>query len=308
MKAQKTLQLMKTSSIAIINVLAIFVTISATAQSRQIVDPNGPLARRTGIITQNDGVYADGLPENEFRMSANATIISPCRIITNFHVAFGKSKRVNPTTKVEKVVFFKKIEKGHEVNFSFGVDANGNFKRTMKARVIAFDNFSKTDAGLRGDQTLLELEECLDEKEFAQLDLSMAEAKTPVPVGELMTVSVGLDEDGKHRVFVQQGCRSAVLTLHTGTFPANCESVPGMSGSLIYEMGADNQWHWTGMVANGSRAGGLVAVNAKAISEFFAKYSIDTPVGILPLANEDRGPQSTQSAALGAGGGKVTVQ
>lgn len=305
MKAHTKVQMMKNTTNSIITILAIFVTVSANAQERKPVDPSGPFAKRAGLVRQLDSVYEQGLPANEMKIVGDATIISPCRIITNYHVAFGKSKK----TDTKKTVMVKNRSKGHEVNFAFDIDKNGQFKRTVKAKVIGFANYMTTAAGILGDMAVLELETCLDQKEYAQLDLAMAETTSDVPVGALMTVSTGLSADGKNQVLVQQGCRSEVVTPIDGLFMANCESVAGMSGSAIYEMGSDKRWHWTGLttmrtVDKGEV--GLIAINAKTIANFFNQSFGEVPMAIAPMALDDRQPQSTQ--AFASASGKVTVQ
>jgi hypothetical protein len=298
---------MVVTSKVILSIVTIFVTVSAPAQERLPVNPAGPLARRAGEVTQLESVYSDSLPADQLRLAGNATIISPCRIITNYHVAFGKAKKVG----TERVVFVKDRAKGHEVNFAFDLDQSGHFRRNVKAKVIGFDTFVKSDAGVLGDMAVLELETCLDQKEYAQLDLAMADARSDVPVGALMTVSIGQDDNGKNQVLVQEGCSSAKLTTLIGTFVADCESVPGMSGSAVYEKGKDKKWYWTGLTAKGTveKDGktGIIAINAKTIAAFFNKAFGEVPVGIAVMASDDRNPQSTQSAMANTGG-KVTVQ
>lgn len=256
--------MMKNTSNKIITILAIFLTVCAEAQERRPVDPSGPFARRAGQITQLDSAYDKPLSKNEVRTVGNATIISPCRLITNYHVAFGKSNM----TDNFKAVMIKNRAIGHEVNFSFDIDKAGNFNRTLKAKVVGFANFIKSDAGVLGDIAVLELETCLDETEYCQLDLTMAESRSDVPVGALMTVSTAVDAKGRNYVLVQEGCKSEEVTPIDGLFVANCEAEGGMSGSAIYEMGADKKWHWTGLHAAGNEGNRTIAINAKRISEF----------------------------------------
>lgn len=136
-------------------------TVSAQVSLRKPVDPNNPFAKRSGFVTQVSSVYAQGLPANERALVGNATIISPCRIITNYHVAFGKSKNV----ETDKIVLTKNRAKGHEVNFAFDLDAKSNeFKRMVKAKVVVFANFINSDRGMLSDMAVLELENCLDQK------------------------------------------------------------------------------------------------------------------------------------------------
>lgn len=278
---------MKYSASVIVSGLAIFLTASAGAEVRKPVDPNGQFARRAGQITQLPSVYEQGLPANEIRGAGNATIISSCRIITNYHVVFGKSKRKD----TNKIVMINNRAKGHEVNFAFDIDENGQFKRTVKAKVVGFANYMTTPAGTLGDMAVLELETCLDEKEYAQLDLSMAESRSEVPAGSLMTVSIGQTANGKNQVLVQEGCKSEIVTPIDGLFMANCESVPGMSGSAVYEMGRDKNWHWTGLTTKGTvdhGEVGLIAISAKTIASFLRQSFSEVRKAIAPMARDAR--------------------
>ncbi|CAN5613581.1 hypothetical protein BH10BDE1_BH10BDE1_08480 [soil metagenome] len=305
MKAHTKVQMMKNTTNSIITILAIFVTVSANAQERKVADPSGPFARRAGQVTQLASTYDQALPVNERALIGNATIISPCRIITNYHVAFGKSKKED----TKKIVMVKNRAKGHEVNFEFDLDSSGKFRRAVKAKVVGFANYMNTAAGTLGDMAVLEMETCLDQKEYAQLDLAMADSKSDVPVGALMTVSSGKSADGKNQILVQQGCKSEVVTPIDGLFMSNCEVVGGMSGSAVYEMGSDKKWHWTGLTTlrtGDSSDTRLVAINAKTIASFFNQSFGEVPMAIAPMALDDRQPQSQQAMANTSG--KVTVQ
>ena len=90
-----------------------------------------------------------------------------------------------------------------------------------------------------------------------------------------MTVSAQQDSRGNTEIVVQQGCKSFEATPVDGLFLADCEVVPGMSGSAVYEMGADKKWRWTGLATkHRSDAAGtkvMLAINAKTIAQFFHK-------------------------------------
>ena len=164
---------------------------------------------------------------------------------------------------------------GHEVNFAFDLDQKtSQFKRNVKAKVVGFANYIDSRRGMLGDMAVLELESCLDQKEYEQLDLLMADSTADVPVGALKTVSVSRDASGRNQILVQEGCNSLDGTPVDGLFIANCEAVPQMSGSAVYEMGKDRKWHWTGltMIKSNDDDGNnvLVAINAKTIAKFLA--------------------------------------
>lgn len=266
-------------------------TVSAQQSLRKPADPSNAFAKRSGFVTQLNAVYEQALPPNEQALVGNATIISPCRIITNYHVAFGKSKNVD----TKKIVLTKNRAKGHEVNFAFDLDAkSGDFRRNVKAKVIGFANYINSTRGMLGDMAVLELETCLDQKEYEQLDLSMATSAKDYPVGTLMTVSAQQDERGRNQILVQQGCKSIEGTPVDGLFIADCETVPGMSGSAVYEMGSDKKWHWTGLSTQASvdprGITVMIAINAKTIAGFFTQTFGEVPLTIPSLA--ERKPQS----------------
>jgi hypothetical protein len=135
----------------------------------------------------------------------------------------------------------------------------------------------------------------------------MADSRTEVPVGALMTVSTGIGADGRYQVFAQEGCKSEAVTPIGGLFIADCQSLPGMSGSLVYEKGADTKWHWTGLHARGNANNGMIAIGAKTIAEFFVQSFGEVPMAMGSIANDDRSPQSLQQAMANTSG-KVTVQ
>jgi hypothetical protein len=195
--------------------------------------------------------------------------ISSCHIITNYHVAFGFAKN----TETNKVRLFKNRAIGHEVNVAFELDGkSGEFKKFLRAKVAGFANFIADNRGIRGDMAVLQLERCMDPKDYPNLTLEMAESKSDVPVGDLMTVSTEPDAKGNNLVLVQQGCKSDAMSAIDGLFVANCDAVSGMSGSLVYELGPDNNWHWAGLVtsriAGDDDKVGLIAINAKTIAAF----------------------------------------
>jgi hypothetical protein len=241
-------------------------------QNRKSVDPNEALAKRSGRIGQLESVYRDPLPPGEIPLFANATIISPCRIITNVHVAFGKSIE----TASGKITLFRERSVGHQVNFAFDVDANtGQFRQEMRATVVAFGNYIRTPRGGLGDIAVLDLARCLDQSEYKALDLRMARTESDVPTGMLMSVSAEQGADGRTRILVEKGCRSEAVTPVDGLFFSNCEAAQGMSGSAVYERDADGAWYWTGLTSQRGRTensdAALVAINARTIERFLEK-------------------------------------
>ena len=146
----------------------------------------------------------------------------------------------------------------------------GHRRTRMGVRDRPYRSLPYPDRGQLGDLAVLELETCLDQKEFEQLDLSMADSTKDVPVGTLMTVSAQQDDNGRTQIVVQQGCKSLEATPVDGLFIADCAAVPGMSGSLVYEMGSDKKWHWTGVTTTGCAHHRPVRLNwAKLLKRVF---------------------------------------
>ncbi len=235
---------------------------SASAQNRKSVDPRGAFAKLTGHLTQIDGPL--GPYGNGFIVGADG-----CHVLTNFHVAFGKS--TDGETGVVQLVDNFKI--GHAVDFSFELDAkSGKFSKTVKAKVVEFGNYEAgTSRGFLGDIALLRLETCAG-KDYGHLEIDRpADGKT-LPTGMLMTVSAGRNTAGKNEILIEEGCRSESMTPVTGMILSNCEAVPGMSGSMLLEQGADKKWRVVGIttdrnvLSDGTKVS--QAISAKVINKF----------------------------------------
>ncbi len=263
----------------------------AEVSARKPVDPKGQFAKLAGQITQ--------LPKEKSEAFGNAFIVGSegCHILTNFHVAFGKS--FDEEGSLETV---ENVDVGHTVNFSFDLDAKtGKFKRTMKAKVVEFGNFEEgTARGLLGDIAILRLENCLG-KEYGQLEFDRPEQGKLIPTGRLMTVSSMKDAQGKNTVLAQDGCQALPGTSVTGTIMTNCESQPGSSGMMVLEEGKDGKWRLAGLHARGMTLTGgqkvTRALYASTINKFVDPIlGGEAPIAISPLA-DDRKPQSdTQTA------------
>ena len=283
---------MNHAALKTINVaLSVLVAMPAAADisPRRPVDPKGSFAKLTGQITQtgpSDGGFGNG-----FIVGADG-----CHVLTNFHVAFGKS--VDP--KTGEVEMVDNTEVGHTVNFAFDLDAStGKFKTTLKAKVVEFGNYeSGTSQGFLGDMALLRLERCLG-KDYGQLEIDRPPVEKRVASGKLMTVSSSRNKFGKNEVLVEEGCRASTATSVTGMMLSNCESVPGMSGSMILEEGTDKKWRLAGITTDRSKfADGTKvsqAIYAKVINKFLDGALGETPLG--PFA-EQRTPQSDDQMAM----------
>ncbi len=239
------MQIITTLLSFIVPVLLVAVAIAQTAHEspRKLVNPRGPFAKLTGQITQLvpfDNGYGNG-----FIVGADG-----CHVLTNFHVAFGMATD-SETSEIEMV---DKIEVGHTVNFTFDLDASlGKFRRSSKAKVVGFGNYEAgTSQGFLGDIALLRLERCLG-KDYGQLEMDRPPAEKRVSSGKLMTVSLSRNRNGINEVLVEEGCRASGATSVTGMMLSNCDSVPGMSGSMILEEGEDKRWRLAGISTDRSK-------------------------------------------------------
>ena len=292
MKAKTKATKMNKSALQPLNlILAILAAMPAVANvsARKPVDPNGEFAKLTGQITQIGATGAEY--GNGFIVGAEG-----CFVLTNFHVAFGKSID-RATGEIEMV---DNVAVGHSVNFALDAEARtGKHKTTMKATVVEFGNYeSGTSRGFLGDIALLRLENCLG-KEYAQLPIDRPAAGKTLPTGKLMTVSSSRAGSGKNEVLVEQGCRARNATPVVGMMLSDCEIVGGMSGSMILEEGADGKWRLAGVTtAAGAHVDGKQlskAIYATAINKF-----LDSAMGEAQLAAlaQERKPQSDDQLAM----------
>ena len=261
----------------------------ADVSPRKQVDPKGAFAKLTGQIEQvgaTNGAYG-----NAFIVGADG-----CHVLTNFHVAFGKSV----DAKTGQIELVDDVNVGHTVNFSFDLDSKtGKFKRSLKAKVVEFGNYeADTSRGFLGDIALLRLENCVG-KEYGNLEIDRPASEKRVASGRLMTVSASRNTSGKNEILVEEGCRADSATSVTGMMLSNCIGVPGMSGSMQLEEGSDKKWRLAGLTTNlSSYADGTPvtkSIYAKVINKFLDSALGEAPLAIAPIA-DDRKPQSEQTA------------
>lgn len=281
--------------------LVLMASSPALAQStgRKVADPNGRFAKITGELTQIKDPQGAG---NAFVIGAQG-----CYIASNFHVAFAKSK--DPVTG--KVEILENADVGHTVNFAFDLDAKtGKFKKTVKATVVEFDNYEpETTTGFVDDLVILRLENCLG-KEYAGPELDRPEAKKFVPAGRLMTVSTSRkgNDLSRNEILVEEGCRSESVTVIAGAFFLNCHFEPGMSGSMVLEQGADQQWRLvgisTGIRTLKDRSKKPVAIYSLKLTPFIESVIGEESIAISPVADE-RKPQSQDETTAMSGAVRV---
>lgn len=303
MKTQKQFNSVLKQAFLVSVIGLITVPVAAEESARKPMDPKSPnpFAKLVGEISQ--------LPSSGGNLVGNAFVVGRdgCNILTNFHVAFGKTKDAEGN-----VTLFEKTEVGHTVTFSLDLDSKtGKFKRQMKAKVIEYGNYqSGTTRGFLGDVAVLQLESCLG-KEYAGPELDRPEPTKRSPTGKLTTVSTSRDESGKNQILIQEGCR-AENTPVTGMLVSNCEIVPGMSGSMVLEEGDDGKQRLVGLNVqhNFFRDGRKVAVGiySKVLTKFLDGALGEMPVDVTPLATRERPPQSDASAQTASLKPRTTVR
>ncbi len=256
---------------------AVLMTNPAHAQSDAEI---AQMAKSLGVVTQT-GSSSYG----------NATIVDACHVLTNFHVAFGKSK--DPVTG--KIEIFENPEVGRRIDFSYGLDAaSGQMTMKTKATVIEFDDYAPgVGRGMVADKALLRLDDCVAQ-DFLNVEVDRPAADQRVPAGNLIAIGI-TKEAGKFKVHTMKNCPSDPATIVTGLFLANCGMPRGTSGSLIASSErSDGKLRMVGLTtdakkfADGSLA--TYAIYSKALVKFLDSALGESPIG--PLASDQRKPQS----------------
>lgn len=273
-------------------VLLTWSPVLAQTTGRKVADPKGRFTKLVGELTQIKDAKGAG---NAFIVGAQG-----CHIVSNFHVAFGKSK--DPKTGEIEIV--ENADVGHKVNFAFDLDAKtGKFKRSMKATVVEFGNYeADTKTGLLGDLAILRLDSCLG-REFAGPELDRPDTAKSVPSGKLMTVSTSrkATDPRQSEILVEEGCKADSQTPIGGVMVSNCETPPGTSGSMVLEQGADQNWRLVGIsTSNRTLKDGTVvsfAIYSRVLTKFIDSVIGEESIAISPVADE-RKPQSEDQTAM----------
>lgn len=245
----------------------VFVAVVASSsvqaeEGRQIIDPATlPISKAIVQITQLEGV-ADGGAANGF-IIGNAG----CHVLTNFHVAFAKDKRADGS-----MVLVEDQEVGHTVNIGIDLDPRtGIFRRLLKARVLDFGNYEEhTTEGMRGDISILKLDDCLGEAYGILKIMKVTQGHAP-PVGLLSTLSVSKIAADKSALFLEKGCAAADKTPIAGLFVSTCMTVSGMSGSPVIKFEKNGKYTVVGM-----SAGHIQTKNGQKVS-YALNYSLIAP-------------------------------
>ncbi len=258
-------------------------------QTRKFADPKSELGKLAGIVTQLDGKGGIG---NGFVVGAGG-----CHVVTNVHIAFGKSKDADGN-----VVLMDEVSAGHKLRFQLDFDAKTKkFKRDMGATVVEFGNFeSGTRRGRTQDIVVLKLDSCLGQ-EYGKLAFDSDAASKRFPEGDLLTIGFGAI-DGEVGI-VSEECKAIQNTPITGLMFSNCFSEPVSSGMMYLEKNKlDGKYRLVGVhqgretLADGTNV--PVAVYARAFNPIIASaLGENSPVAIGPVAG-DRTPQNDQTAML----------
>ena len=250
--------------IAAISVFSmIYSSVAAERRQRAFVDATAGLGK---IVGQVAPVGGKGTTGNGFVICE-----AGCYVLTNAHVAFGAAR---DSTSGE-ITIIENAAVGHEVLFSIDFDPKAQaFKRTLKATVVNFGNYTRlTNRGRIQDVALLKLSDCLG-REYGTLEFDQSSLSRRVPDGELMTIGFG-NLNGTYGIIAERGCESFPDTPITGLILTNCRTARGMSGMMFLEISKLDEKVRLVAIHNGVEAlrdGTIVstAIFGKALSRFLA--------------------------------------
>lgn len=229
-----------------------------------------------------------------------------CYVVTNFHVAFGKSKKTikHKVTgaEIERLVLVDNPGLGHKVKLNFDFNPKTqSFSRTAVATVAAFGIFEEdTILGIREDIALLRLDTCAG-SEYAGLDIDRSVENQKNPQGNITMISSMRSPDGKTFIGRLNGCRATAETPGAGVVATNCATSPGMSGAMMLSEDKNGELRIVGLhahaieYADGSRL--ALGISAKYLGKFMDEYTGGEVLATTTVA-EDRKPQSEEKTAL----------
>lgn len=190
------------------------------------------------------------LPTENAPLVGNGIVVgrNACHIITNFHVAFGKS--VNTETGLINLV--DNISQGHQVIFHHGFKkSSGSFESSTIATVVEYADYNETPRGMLGDIALLKLEKCLGNN-FQEVNFIRPAEKIIIPSGELRTLSLLENKDGKFSM-VGASCLAWPATTVAGIFTTSCPAQGGASGSIVIQRDEDKKFKAVGILTAGNQ-------------------------------------------------------
>lgn len=286
------------STAAIFAILSIFsiAEVALAKSSRKFLDASNPLTKAVAVVGQIEG-----------SAGGNGVVVGEggCYVLTNYHVAFGKSK--DAEGNVELVDF----STDHRVNVFLDFDSKaGRFKKEMKAKVIESGNYNPgTRAGLTEDYALLRLDTCLGPG-FGITNFELGAEQKRMPDGKLSTVALTF-LDGKLGIVVEDECpaldhiegQPKVIAPRTGSVGTNCFLQSGMSGSMLLSTDESGQTRLVGINTGKDSVGGKFisfSVYARKFNKVLASVLGEGPFASSNIAG-DRRPQTEQTAMAPAG-------
>lgn len=219
------------STAAIFAILSIFsiAEVAFAKSTRKFLDSSHPLAKAIVLVDQIDGVGVMG----------NGVLVGDggCYAMTNFHLAFGKSK----DGKTGAITLVDKIEVGHQVKLDVAFDSRrGKFTKSVKAKVVEFGNYVQdTRRGKTQDYAVLKLDECLGPG-YGISKFETDADKKRIPSGKISTVALA-QLDGKFGIVMEESCpafqelqgKPVAQAPVTGMLVTNCYLEEGTSGSML---------------------------------------------------------------------------
>lgn len=289
------------STAAIFAILYIFsiAEVALAKSTPKFLDSSHPLAKAVALVSQNANSPA-----------GNGIVVGSggCYVLTNFHVAFGKSK----DPKTGRIEFVDEIRVGHKVLVNLDFDSKaGRFKTAMRGEVVEFGNFEQdTRRGKTEDYALLKLETCVGPGYGLTAFEHDAEGKR-YPEGKISTVAFR-ELNGKLGIVIQEECPSfegaagnpAAQAPITGTIATMCDLPPGTSGSMLLATDIAGVTRLVGVNQGGDWFSGGTKVSVSVYARKFNKV-LASVLGEGPFTSSnvagDRRPQTEQTAMAPAG-------
>lgn len=290
------------STAAIFAILSIFsiAEVALAKSTRKFLDSSHPLAKAVVMVDQigGSGVMGNGVIVGE----------GGCYALTNFHIAFGKSK----DRKTGAITLVDKVEVGHSVKLDVAFDSRqGKFTQSVKAKVVEFGNYEQdTRRGKTQDYAILKLDECMGPG-YGILNFEADADKKRIPNGKISTVALA-QLGGKFGIVMEESCpafeevqgKPFAQAPLTGMVVTNCFLEEGTSGSMLLATDDSGSARLVGLNQGGDFTSDgreiSVAVYARSFNKVLASVLGDGPFASSNIAG-DRRPQTEQTAMAPAG-------
>ncbi|MCW5611704.1 MAG: hypothetical protein KIS83_13660 [Rubrivivax sp.] len=266
------------STAAIFVILSIFsiAEVAFAKSTRKFLDSSNPLAKAIILVSQIDGVGVMG----------NGVLVGDggCYAMTNFHVAFGKSK----DDKTGAITLVDKIEVGHLVQLDAAFDSRrGKFTKSVKAKVVEFGNYEQdTRRGKTQDYAVLKLNECLGPG--YGISRFETDADKRIPSGKISSVALA-QLDGKFGIVIEESCpafeelqgKPVAQAPLTGMLVTNYFFEEGTSGSMVLATDESGNSRLVGLNQGGDFTSDgkevSVAVHARSFNKVLASVLGEGP-------------------------------